>query len=397
MTVGEMTREARSEVPAEAEIDRRTGGARRKLMFVIEALTVGGAEQMVVDLANEFAHRGDSVTVVCLTKFGDLAGSLASGISLVTLNKSPGIDFSVSRKLRALAIHHRIDVVNSHLWTANLWTRIALVKSGIPVVATEHNRDVWKKVHNRIIDRVLSHATAKLIAVSEDTADYYRQEVGVKSSLIAVVNNGVDTARYAAGEGLHLRESLADEADFLVGSVGRLAKAKNHPRLVAAADLLKQQGIPVRLVIAGEGPERAVTEAEISKRDLHDCVSLLGSRSDVPDILAALDVFVLSSDREGHPLSALEAQAAGTPVVLTNAGGSADAVSRSEEGRGGILVECTAEAIAESLHHLATHPEELAAMGVFAKAYAVKHYDKRLMIDRYSDLFDSVNAAIKTV
>lgn len=363
---------------------------RRRLMFVIEALTVGGAEQMVVDLANEFVERGDSVHVVCLSALGELTPRLSPDVTLHLLNKKRGVDYRIPGRLRALVLKHRIQVVNSHLWTANLWTRLALVKSGIPVVVTEHNRDVWKRLHNRIVDRALSRVTARMIAVSQDTANFYSRDVGIDEALISVVNNGVNTSVYANGNGRELRRNLASPEEFLIGSVGRLAKAKNHPRLVEAAAILRDAGIPIRVVIVGEGPERQATEDRIAALDLGDAVTLLGERDDVPDLLAAFDVFVLSSDREGHPLSALEAQAAGTPAVLTDAGGSADAVSRDENGAGGILVEKTPEALASCLAELAVDPARLAQMSAFAQNHAARYFDKSLMIDRYSDIFDKV-------
>ncbi len=364
--------------------------SRRKVMFVIEGLTVGGAEQMVIDLANELSDRGDVVHVVCLTEFGELSTQLSAGVTVHLLNKQPGFDPKLPRKLRALVQKYSINVVNSHLWTANLWTRIALVRSGVPVVVTEHNRDIWKKLHNRVLDRLLSHTTARMIAVSEDTANFYKQDVGVASSLVTVVNNGIDTSRYSSGSGSSLRAEFAKEDEFLIGTVGRLAIAKNHPRLVEAAGIMRDAGLPVKVVIAGEGPERGKTEAKIAELHLHDQVNLLGRRTDIPDILAALDVFVLSSDREGHPLSALEAQAAGTPAVLTDAGGSADAISSSDEGYGGILVERSAAAIAACLIGLFNEPKRLEKMSEFAQSHAVKYFDKTLMIDRYSVIFDAV-------
>ncbi|MGQ7847524.1 glycosyltransferase [Granulosicoccus sp. 3-233] len=363
---------------------------RRRLMFVIEALTVGGAEHMVVDLANEFVERGDSVHVVCLSALGELTAQLSPDVTLHLLNKKRGVDYRIPRRLRALVLKHRIQVVNSHLWTANLWTRLALVKSGVPVVITEHNRDVWKRLHNRIVDRALSRVTARMIAVSQDTANFYANDVGIDKALICVVNNGVNTAVYANGNGNGLRRQLASHGEFLIGTVGRLAKAKNHLRLVEATAILHRLQLPVRVVIVGEGPERQSTEDRIAELGLRDVVTLLGERDDIPDLLAAFDVFVLSSDREGHPLSALEAQAAGTPAVLTDAGGSADAVSRSEQGAGGILVERTAEALANCLAELVADPQRLAQMSAFAQSHAARYFDKSLMIDRYSEIFDKV-------
>lgn len=362
----------------------------RRLMFVIEGLTVGGAEQMVVDLANEFVERGDVVHIVCLTTLGELANRLSPNVVLHLLNKKKGIDPKLPKRLRQLILKHKIDVVNSHLWTANLWTRLALIKSGVPVVVTEHNRDIWKPLYYRVCDKLLSHATDRLIAVSEDTANFYKQDVGVVNRIVTVVNNGVNTSAYADGHGEALRSTLAKPNEFLVGTVGRLAEAKNHSRLVEASAILRDQGIPIQTVIVGEGPERDKTESKIAELSMGDQVTLLGQREDIPDLLAAFDVFALSSDREGHPLSALEAQSAGTPVVLTDAGGSADAVSHDETGCGGLLVEKTAEALAQGLAKLASDKDRLAAMSAFAQTYAKQHYDKSLMIDRYSEVFDAV-------
>ncbi len=369
--------------------DMATGNTERgrRITFVIEALTVGGAERMVVDIANELASRGDHVNVICLTCMGELAASLSGDVGLVTLNKKPGVDLSIVKRLRQTILSQKADVVNSHLWTANLWTRLALVRSSVPVVVTEHNRDVWKQAHNRVIDRMLSKFTARLVAVSRDTANFYKQDVGVPEDLVLVINNGVDTQRYANGEGTAIRAQLAPNEEFLVGTVGRMAAQKNHIRLVETAAILKSWGLVLNVVVAGDGPERERTEKAIVDNNVADCVTLLGERSDVPDLLSALDVFVLSSDREGHPLSALEAQAAGTPVVLTDAGGSADAISGSGDECGGILVEKSPDALARALKDLADDRGRLEKMGHIASAYALEHFDKKTMIDRYSDVF----------
>lgn len=359
----------------------------RRITFVIEALTVGGAERMVVDIANELSSRGDHVNVICLSSMGELAASLSGDVGLVTLNKKPGVDLSIIKRLRQTIISQNADVVNSHLWTANLWTRLALLRSSIPVVVTEHNRDVWKQTHNKFIDRVLSKATVRLIAVSRDTANFYKEDVGVSDDLVSVINNGVDTARYSNGDGTSIRALLAPNGEFLVGTVGRLAAQKNHIRLVETAAILKSWGLSVNVVVAGDGPERQRIEEAIVENDVADCFTLLGERSDVPDLLSALDVFVLSSDREGHPLSALEAQAAGTPVVLTDAGGSADAISGSGNECGGLLVDQSPDALARALRDLAEDRVRLERMGNFASGYALEHFDKKTMIDRYSDVF----------
>ena len=105
-------------------------------------------------------------------------------------------------------------------------------------------------------------------------------------------------------------------------------------------------------------------------------------------MLAALDLFVLSSDREGHPLTALEAQAAGTPVVLTDAGGSADAIAQSGSQLGGLLVEKDSVALADGIAGLVGDLSKLSDMSEFAQLYALEHFDLQHMVDQYEQLFE---------
>lgn len=367
----------------------------KPLVFVIEALTVGGAEQMLVAMANRFVERGQPVHVVCLTQWGELAENLDPRIQKHLLDKRPGFDAQLPGKIRRLIRGINPSAVNSHLFTANLWTRIALLFSGVTVVVTEHNRDEWKSRLYRTLDRVFIRACYRLVAVSNDTADFYCDDVGLPSEKVEVINNGIDAKRYAAGNGAALREtwlsqyagtSQPDECVF-VGTVGRLASAKNHSRLLDAAALWKHTAPQVRTLIVGDGELADEVDKKIDALDLEEHVFRLGTRHDIPDVLAALDMFVLSSDREGHPLTALEAQAAGTPVVLTDAGGSKDAIAQSDNQSGGVLVEKEVTAFAEAVAELASNDEKRLAMSQFAKSYALKHFDLDQMVDQYASVF----------
>ncbi len=365
----------------------------KTVVFCIEALTIGGAEQMLVTMANRLIGRGWQVHMFFLAQKGELSEKLDSAVYTHVLDKQGGFDRHLPRKLRKLlkSLNLNPTVVNSHLWVANFWTRLSLIGTSIPVIVTEHSRDFWKPVHYRLIDRLLSWTTYKLVAVSNDVASFYRDEIRIPSKLITVINNGVDVAKYAAGAGANLRSSWVKSDQLLIGTVGRMVPAKNHMRLLDMASMLRDDGIDFKLVIVGDGPERANIEAGLMQRKLEQHVILLGARDDIPDVLAALDIFVLSSDREGHPLTALEAQAAGTPVVLTNAGGSADAIATDGDKCGGLLVDLKAEDLAQAVAHLSRNRKQLADMAQFGQAYAFDHFDTEFMVDQYETLFLSVN------
>lgn len=359
----------------------------KTVAFCIEALTVGGAEQMLVAMANQFVARGWQVHMICLTKEGELAANLHDDVKLHVLNKRPGIDPRLPRRLRALLKGISPTAVNSHLWTANLWTRISLFGSHMRVIATEHSRDSWKSSNYRRIDRWLANSTAKLVAVSNDTAAFYINEVRIPDHKVCVINNGVDTKRYAAGDGTELKALWASNNELLIGTVGRMVPAKNHIRLLDMAATLKTQLINFKVVLVGDGELKDDIEAAVEQKQLQDCVILAGARTDIPDVLAAFDVFVLSSDREGHPLTALESQAAGTPVVLTKAGGSADAIAIEGDRHGGFLVDKNHLALADAVVKLVDDKAYLRSMGLFAQEYALANFDMQHMVDQYEVLF----------
>ena len=377
----------------------------KKIAFTIEELSVGGAEKMLVAMANDLVDLDWQVHVVCLRTAGELASDLDERVSVIVLGKKPGADFSLLWKLNRCLSDINPICVNSHLCVANTWTRTALAFSSIPVVATEHSRDTWKPGYYRKIDRLLSYRTAALVAVSGDTADFYENTIGVKKSLIHVINNGVDTAMYAKGSGSALRtewlggEVQTDESNadtqVLLGTVGRMITAKNHQRLIDALYRLVHdkalEHVRLTLVFVGDGPERAVIESYTKERGLTEYVIFTGTRHDIPDVLEAFDVFVLSSDREGHPLTALEAQAAGTPVVLTDAGGSADAIAQLGDKAGGVLVERSDEALATALKDMLINPEQRRNRASFGQEYALANFDKRHMVANYVQLFESVS------
>lgn len=361
---------------------------KTRLVLCIEALTVGGAEQMLVAMANSFVARGVEVHLICLAHAGELASRLDPEVTIHVLDKKPGVDLALIPRLRACIHEISPAAINSHLWVANLWTRLALFGSRFDVVVTEHSRDTWKPAHYRFLDRLLARRTRCLIAVSQDTAAFYRDQIGVVGCPIKVINNGVDTRRYAAGEGSALRSQWVGNARYLIGTVGRLVSAKNHRRLLDMFRLVLDAGLDARLVIVGDGEQRSQLQVHVTELDLEAHVTLAGARGDVPDVLAALDLFVLSSDREGHPLTALESQAAGTPVVLTDAGGSADAIAVDGEHHGGLLVAKDARVLAGAVVSLLGDDELRLAMGKFAQTHALLHFDRQQMVDSYEAVFN---------
>ncbi len=180
------------------------------------------------------------------------------------------------------------------------------------------------------------------IAVSDSVRAHEIKRFGVSSERIRTIPNGIVVNRFGGPRvdgtqrGQLFGVDLADET-LVVGTVGNLRAPKNHEMLLRAWALLRKRvPLPAHLVIIGGGPLAQALEEQRSALGLDDCVTMLGKRSDVPTLLKGMDVFVMSSHVEGHPVVALEAMAAGLPIVGTRVSGLQDVI---EDGVTGLLAE----------------------------------------------------------
>jgi glycosyltransferase involved in cell wall biosynthesis len=183
-----------------------------------------------------------------------------------------------------------------------------------------------------------------------------------------------------------VRRELGIEANApLIGAVGALRKEKALEVLVRATGILLEDFPELRVIVAGSGPERAGLERLIDTLGLNDVIMLVGHRGDVPDVLAALDVAVLCSDREGSPLALKEYMAAGKPVVATRVGGVPELI---DDGTHGLLVEPRdPHALAGAVARLLRDPELGARMGSQARRRQVAEFGIDAMVRRFEELY----------
>ena len=312
---------------------------RKRVLYVVEDLERGGAERVVVSLATRLDRRLFEPIVCCLAKRGCLAEEIErAGIPLHVLGKKPGIDLRLLWRLYGLIKRLQPDVIHTHLFTGNAWGRMAGWLAGTRrIIASEHSVDLWKNMVRRLVDRALAVATYKVVAKSEAIADFCRTVEHIPEHKVLTIRNGIDVSLYRNGydRGV-VRRSLGVQADAVLAcSVGRLSPEKGHEVLLAAMKRVRDEIPSLRLLVVGDGPSRGELQRAIRAAGLDKCVRLLGYRADVPALLAAMDIFVLPSHREGMPLALLEAMAASLPAIATNVGGCCEVI---ESGQNGLLV-----------------------------------------------------------
>jgi len=193
------------------------------------------------------------------------------------------------------------------------------------------------------------------LGISEGVCEYFKNELGVPEQKIVKILNGVDVQKFQfeREEGRRKREEYRKqfeigERDIVIGTFANFRKQKNHVLLLRAVKLLCDKGINnIKVVFAGDGPERQNIEQMIQDLCLVSCVMCLGMRSDVPELMNMLDIYCLPSHFEGLPISLIEAFAAGKQVVATDVDGNRDVVR--EMGTGILVKPDDPEMLAEGL------------------------------------------------
>jgi glycosyltransferase involved in cell wall biosynthesis len=361
---------------------------------VLSSFHVGGGERVALDLAGGQAAAGHAVTVVSLEQppDGSLAGAFADrGVAVERIWKRPGFDATLVLRLAALFRRRGVEVVHLHNRLAMIYGAPAGRLAGAVVVLTRHGPG-----SSGLKERWLLRGAARLldayVAVSPEIGVLERERGYCPPAKISVIENGIQVDKFdrAAERRRAAREAVGIPADaWLFGSVGRFAPEKDYRFLVRAAAPLLGPG--TRLLLVGDGPEMPAIRAEIDARAVAPFVALPGLRHDVPDLLAALDVFVLSSRMEGLPLVALEAMATGLPVVATAVGGLPNLIT---EGENGFLVPSGDEpALAARLASLRDDPALARAVGDRARARAREQYSGERMVRRYLDLYEQLGRA----
>lgn len=367
-----------------------------RVLLLVESMEVAGAEQVVLALARGLDRSRFQPAVGCLTIEGPLAKELrAAGVEVFALGKRPGPDlgvlFRLARRMRAA----RIDVVHTHVWNADVWGRLAGWLARVPVLMmTAHSVDVWKKPRHLAVDRALAAVSRRVICVSEAVRAFYRDRAGVPESKLTVILNGIDMAPFDQPfDAARVRSGLGlNGATAVLTVVARLLPEKGHRYFLEALALLRREFPSAVGLVVGNGGLRGELEAQASQLGLlGKGVHFLGERRDVPEILAASDVFVLpSSVREGLSISLLEAMASRRPAVVTDVGGNRETVEDGVSGR--VVAPGDAAALASAFAELLRDRAYAERLGRGARERVARNFSVDRMVRETSELYGATLA-----
>jgi glycosyltransferase involved in cell wall biosynthesis len=353
---------------------------RARLTFVVEADAFGGAETYVAALLRHLPGRFERALLTAGPVPVELREAAAAmGVRPASVERVEG-KLELARMVRQVSAVRatRPDLVHVNLPIVTYGRHLlgGLVLARVPTAATLHLVAPLGSAAQRRLLGLVFRRLKRLIAVSEETKKQLCSELGVSESVVRVVPNGVEVRPAVAR-----RES---PAVVRIGAVGRLTEQKGFDILIEAVRRLVESGEPVEAAIAGDGPERARLEQQAGGLP----VSFVGFVQDIPAFLEGLDLFSLSSRREGLPFALLEAMMSGLACVATNVGDVPEAV-----GPAGVLVAPEdADGLAGALRMLARAPERRLELGRAAHNRAVEQHSVERMVSETAAAFDEALA-----
>lgn len=371
---------------------------RARVLFVIDELDIGGTEQQILELVKRL-DRDRYVPMVACFRPGRVSAEIESaGVPVFTLRKRAKLDLRLIAGLVGLMRRERIDIVQTYLFTANTWARLAAIIARVPVIVTsERNVDMWETRFKPTIGRWLDRFTYRTTGNSQAVKDYLVKK-GLAPHKVDVIYNGVDPERFEeepVTPGVTRSELGIPPHHSVVGLLARLEPQKDPVTFLRAAVILVKKLPTVSCLVIGGGSLQAELEREAQALGLGDRVTFTGPRRDVARLLAACDVSVISSVKEGMSNSIMESMAAGKPMVATRVGGNAELIA---EGETGFLVPPRdPAAIANAVLCILEDPALAKAMGHQARVRIAQRFSVEAMVKSterlYGEALESGRAA----
>jgi glycosyltransferase involved in cell wall biosynthesis len=363
---------------------------RVRVLWLVKGLGPGGTETLLAAAASaRDSDRFDYSAAYLVPEKSALVPTLeAAGVEVTCYNARGRGDMRWALRLRRHLGEHPVDIVHAHSPLVAALTRIiawTLPRRLRPItVSTEHN--IWPAY--AAPTRILNAATYSLdrahFAVSEEVRrsmpDWWRRRTET-----AVHGIAVDNVHAHRQHRERMRAELRVAPDeCLAVTVANYRRHKDYPTLLAAARLVRDRGLPVRFAAVGQGPLESDVRAEHARSGLGEDFRLLGYRPDALDVLAAADIFVLSSRQEGLPVALMEALALGLPVVATAVGGIPEGVSQGVEGF--LVAPGCPDEFADAIARLASDPELCRRMAESAASRGVQ-FDIGPVVRRYEERY----------
>ena len=367
---------------------RQNNSIPLSLTHLIDSLNLAGTQTALVHLARGLARRGYRQRVYCLnnrTHPRVLRQLDEAGVEVIVIGKAQLLSgVGLLRLYRGL---RGCQVVQTFLPVADVVGRTLARLARVPVVVTSiRARNVDKRGWQLWLDRLTMRWAHRVVFNARNVVDFAVAREGVRPDQVVVIPNGVRVAGPRPGDVPRARYRVPDGVR-VVGTVGRLRPQKGIGTLLEAFPRVRDR-VPAQLWIIGEGPLRAELEAEARRLGIAGSVRFWGERSDVPELLACMDVYAHAALFEGMPNAVMEAMAAGLPVVASEVDGTRELIREGETGW--LVPPGEAAALAARLLAVLDDAEEAARVGQAAARHMAENFSVEKMVDAFDALYQDL-------
>jgi sugar transferase (PEP-CTERM/EpsH1 system associated) len=370
------------------------------IAHVIYRLDVGGLENGLVNLINNMSTENYNHVIICLTDFTDFIKRFNRKIEIYALNKKEGNDFGLYFRFYKLIKKLKPDIVHTRN-LATLEMQFPSFLAGIQYrIHGEHGRGIQDpdgtNKKNIIIRRIFSFFVNRYIPLSKDLESYLIDKVKVSRKRITQIYNGVDTGKFIPEDDKKyniLPDNLLSRDMVIVGTVGRMDYVKDQVTLAKAfVNTIVKEGETVdqvRLIMIGDGALRADVTDVLNKGHAREKSWLAGTRSDIPELMRLMDIFVLPSLAEGISNTILEAMSTGLPVIATDVGGNGELVDDTTTGY--LVPKDDPDAMSEAIIRYVKAPELRRAHGTNARSRILEKFSIESMVKAYEAVYQRVH------
>ncbi len=367
---------------------------RLRVLHVVPRLGLGGTEKGVLKVIRGLGEDGFEHQICAVrgmdAEFAKREGIESKACSVDSLKK--GFQFPLFR-LKRIMKEFRPHIVHSRNFGA-LEAVPAARLARVPVaIHSEHGYELeilsGLPMRRRVLCRCFYGMADAVFTVTDDLRKFHAEQSWIPADRFRVLYNGVDTEKFAPNplSAAQVRSDLGiPDNRFLIGSVGRLVAIKDHRTLLRAAETLSLGGLDVHVLLIGAGPEMANLQKHVANsKSLAGRVTFPGASDRIPELLNAMDAFVLPSICEGMSNTILEAMACGVPAIVTRTGGNPELI---EEGRSGYLFPPgNVEMLSTLLSRLAESSGTRQELGASGRRRAVEQFSLAGMMQRYEEIY----------
>ena len=361
-----------------------------KILIVVDNLGPGGTQRQIIEYLNGADRNNFEIKIINLDRDYDaLAEEIkALGYEVIGIAHKGRFSKSTITQLQRLFIKEKPNIVHTYLFTSDFYGRLAAKLAGVPVIVSAvRNVDLWQRWQHKLADWLFAKFTDKITINAECIRPFLVNNKGIPADKIVTIYNGIDLKRFE-----HLREpygvrkelGIPSEA-LVVGMVSRFSKQKDYATFFKSAAMVLEQIPNVYFVAVGDGPKRKELELSAISHQISAKMIFTGLRKDIPDLINAMDISILSSHYEGCPNVILEYMACSKPVIASDVGGCSELIVNNRTGF--IVSPGNPAVIVDKLLELLKDKEARIRIGKEGRKRIEEYFTSEIMVKNTESLY----------